>query len=336
MNANRRELIAGALGMFASSALPSVASENVGAGAFAKRGPHERLTLSYAHVKVAAERPFSVMHISDTHLTAAGLHEGVSRSGVAAERTTLFGGRQEDALRDSLEWAKLNADYVLHTGDVVDFQSEANFALVRKHFGPAVFGIMGNHEFYTYLEDEVHTWKEPFKQRSWERLKDVFAFDPRFSAKVVHGVNFVCMDDVFGTFQPDQVERFRLEAAKGLPIVLCLHVPILTPEIWRLTRRYWHGCNTRYASDALPAADDLMRQQEDKTTRDFISYLKGERRLKCILSGHLHFMAEEPFSPTASQYVVAGNYLFAGREILFDSSGAAKDSQHGFTREGKM
>ena len=62
---------------------------------------------------------------------------------------------------------------------------------------------------------------------------------------------------------------------------------------------------------------DYLAQKEDKTTREFISYLKQEPLLKAILAGHLHITVEEQFSPTARQYVVAGNFLLHGREVLF-------------------
>ena len=42
-----------------------------------------------------------------------------------------------------------------------------------------------------------------------------------------------------------------------------------------------------------------------------------EKLLKAILSGHEHMTMEERFSPTAVQYLVGGNFLFAARELLF-------------------
>ena len=41
-------------------------------------------------------------------------------------------------------------------------------------------------------------------------------------------------------------------AEKGLPLVLAMHVPILTPELWRFTKRYWNQVNTKYVSAAIP------------------------------------------------------------------------------------
>ena len=308
----------GAGTVVATSALPSFADDP---SVFPNRGAAERLMLAYQHIEAGATAPFSILHISDTHLSVAYPTEadGADKLKSMERRTRTFGGRQEEALRDSLAWAKDNVDYVLHTGDLIDWQSEANFDLVKKYYGDTMFGSMGNHEFYTYLPGEKHTWQEPFKSRSWQLLKEKYPVDARFSAKVINGVNFVCLDDVFGTVQPDQVERFHAEAQKGLPIILCMHVPFHTPNIWRASAKFWRFRSRKFRADAVApdARGDYQRQQEDPVTRDFIAYLKGEKLLKGILAGHLHIAVQDRFSPTAMQYVVGGNFMFHGEEVLF-------------------
>ena len=314
---DRRQFIGGLGGLVAVSALPKQALADA-PSVFPTRGTWERLSIGYVHIDAGATAPFSVLHLSDTHLTAAYEREGIDKMAVAARRTCTFGGRQEEALRDSLAWARDNCDYVLHTGDLIDFQSEANFDLVKKYYGETMFGPMGNHEFYTYLPDEKHTWEESFKDRSWPLLKEKYPVDARFSSKVVNGVNFICLDDVFGVVQPDQVEKFHAEAKKGLPLILCMHVPIMTPEIWFLKERYWRNSGKKFRGVVLPEpSGDNKRQLEDKTTAEFIRYLKSEKLLKGILVGHEHVTMQECFSPTAVQYAVAGNYMFAGQEVLF-------------------
>ena len=317
MNISRRNFLTGVGGLVAVSRLPSFADNPA---VFPERGKFERLQLAYQHVSAGATAPFSILHISDTHLTEAYPDEADAADKLRSKerRTRTFGGRQEEALRDSLAWAKDNVDYVLHTGDLIDWQSQANFDLVKKYYGGAMFGSMGNHEFYTYLPGEKYTGQEAFKERSWPLLKDAYPVDPRFHAQTVNGVNFVCLDGVFGTVQPDLVEKFKAEAKKKLPIVLCMHVPFFTDGIWRCDYQYWNGVNKKYRNAAVPdARGDYKRQQTDPTTRDFIAYLKEEKLLKAILAGHLHITVQERFSPTAVQYVVGGNYGFVGQEVLF-------------------
>ena len=287
---------------------------------FAGRFEHERLALAYQHVKIGLEKPFSILHISDTHLCAAYESELPYDRRWADYRNSVFGGRQEEALRDSLAWAKDNVDAVLHTGDLIDFQTRANFDLVMKYFGraPDMFGCLGNHEFQRHKEGEPIRNTAEYNALSADELRRVFRFDPSLQSTVLGGVNFVALQQVYGFVTADQVERFHAEAKKGLPIVLCMHAPITTDNIWRANCKFWTGCGKKFGADTVKTArGDYKRQLEDKTTADFLAYLRKEPLLKAILAGHLHITVQDRFSPTAMEYVVGPNYLFHGQEIIF-------------------
>ena len=309
--------LGGAGFLIAAAQLPSFAEDKP--EVFPQRGGYERLSLSYATVPIGLERPFSILHISDSHLTAAYPFESQNKQTLNTQRTVTFGGRQEEALRDALDYARQHVDYVLHTGDIIDWQSEANFDLVKKYFGREIIGSVGNHEFTPdmWLSDPKEDRTEAFKDRTRDRLQRVYPFDTRFQAQVVHGVNFITLDDVYGSVTQDQVARFKEEAAKGLPMVLCMHVPFFTENIWRAHERLWADKGPMESSELHTPSGDYKAQLEDPVTRDFIAYLKQEPLLKCILAGHLHITVEDQFSSTCREYVVAGGFLFHAREVLF-------------------
>lgn len=308
--------MAGTGALIATSQLPSFAKDKP--EVFPERGDWERLALSHAIVNIGLEKPFSVMHISDTHLTDAYPHEGEDKLTVSSVRTKTFGGRQQEALHDSLEWAKKNTDYVIHTGDLIDFQSEANFDLVRKYFSDAMTGSMGNHEFSINMWLGKQGRDEAYKDLTREKVQAAFPYDIKFCSQTVNGVNFITMDNVYGYVLPEQVARFKAEAAKGLPIVLCMHVPLFTDNLWLSTVRFWSRANSKFTDGAIPKpTGDYNIQQTDPVTRDFIRYLKSEPLLKAILAGHEHITLEDRFSPTAMEYLVGGNFLFQAREVLF-------------------
>ena len=322
----RREFLGGFGGLVAVSALPGCMSaaarrEEI----FAGRGNYERLLLSMNHVHAGATKPFSILHISDTHFTAAYDDEPEVKRQISKIRTATFGGRQEEALCDSLAWAKKNVDYVLHTGDLIDFQSRANFDLVRQYYGDIALGTMGNHEYSPsmWLTEPKPTNDDAWRARSATALSAAYPFDLSFHAQVVNGVNFVMMDDVYGTVSSHQVERFAAEVKKGLPIVICLHVPFYTEAIRRCSSKFWaegvfSGQPNHYRNAAVPdATGDAKAQQDDPVTRDFLAYLRSEKLLKGILAGHLHHAVQDRFSPTAMEYVVGGNFMFHGQEVLF-------------------
>lgn len=326
MNTNRRDFIGGLL---ATAALPVVADGTNKGGdssrqameTFGRRGQFERLNLALTHVHLGLAKPFSVLHIADTHLTAAYPDEPDEIQKLHIRRTKTFGGMQERALADSLAWARQNVEFVIHTGDLVDWYSRANFDLAKKYYGEGLSktSCLGNHE-YQYgsgldrkFENESH--KDTFRPK----LKDCYPFDLKLQSTVAHGVNFVTMDNVFGAVTEEQRERFRGEVAKGLPIVLAMHVPFFTEGIRLASDRFWGRCNRKF--DAVPPHLKLgcgvPVQCGDPFTASFIGELRRERLLKCILTSHLHFSFEERFSETAMQYIVGGNFLFQGREVLF-------------------
>ncbi|MBP5619699.1 MAG: hypothetical protein J6X23_04560, partial [Bacteroidaceae bacterium] len=148
-------------------------------------------------------------------------------------------------------------------------------------------------------------------------VQQAYPFDIRFQSQVVNGVNFITLDDVYGYVTQDQVDAFKTEVKRGLPMVLCMHVPFHTENTWRVTCKFWGG-NNRFTNAVVPNPNgDYKTQKTDSVTRDFIAYLKKEPLLKAILAGHEHITFQDEFSPTAREYMVAGNFLFQGQEVLF-------------------
>ena len=216
-------------------------------------------------------------------------------------------------------WAKGNADLLVHTGDLIDFQTEANLDLVKRMFGEnqPLAASMGNHEYQRRNLDEPLQTTTEYNDLSVEKLSAAYPFDISVQSTVVNGVNFVTMSQVYGFVTPPQVERFCAEVKKGLPIILCMHVPLFTDHIWRISARYWSNRWKKFRAATLPdPRSDYKRQLEDPVTRDFIAYLKREPLLRGVLTGHLHVTIQDRFSPTAMQYVVGGNYMYHGEEIL--------------------
>ena len=316
----RRDFLSSLGGLVAASALPSLAKDDP--SLFPGRGAYERLVLSYQHVHIGLAKPFSILHISDTHLTEADERDMASKREFAEKRRRTFGGRQQAALASSLAWAKENVDYVLHTGDLIDFQTEANLDFVRRCYGETagfMFGSTGNHEYQRRLPGEQIRNTSEYNALSAEALGKAFPFDTSFQSTVAGGVNFISIEQTYGFVTEKQVARFHAEAKKGLPIVLCMHVPFYTDHIARASAKFWRYRGRKFA--AMPAVPetlgDVKRQTEDPVTREFLAYLKGEPLLKAILAGHLHLAVQERFSPTAMQYVVGGNFMFHGQEIFF-------------------
>ena len=274
----------------------------------------EKLKVNGVVIEAGAKKPFSVLHVSDTHLTAVYPHEDKWKQEMSRADTPIFGAKQEEALSEAVAYARRHCDFLLHTGDLIDFVSESNLDIAKRLLPGGCLGALGNHEYshYGWLVKKAGT-AGPGREETRKMLSKFCPFRLPMAAKEVNGVVFVAMDDADGMVSEDQIGKFRRVAAMGRPIILCQHVPFYTRGICQAGKRWWKkGTDEANPELKLP---DFQRQRSDAATCEFIEYLKGEPLLKGILSGHLHMFAEDRFSPTAMQYVAGGNFSFSGQMV---------------------
>ncbi len=272
-------------------------------------------------------RPFSVLHISDTHLSlmSAKELENAERARLHRDRNgPMFPhGRGAKGLAAAVAYAASRRMPIVHTGDLIDFYGEANATAVRKFTAEgSVYAVAGNHEWAYFM----YTRKEDVRRNRdlfIARLCDVYRNDLDVSARVIGGVNFVAFDDWDSNVTKRQSAFIDAELAKGLPTILLCHCPFYVP---RLHAEGMERCKDRPHSDlvGLPLAEhERIRavtpseawHRPTKTTLEFTKRLKAAGNLKAILCGHLHRFHEERFSPTAIQYVVGANSAGAAYEV---------------------
>ena len=274
-------------------------------------------------IAVGAKKAFKALHFSDTHLNFMSASEQVNESAkkAFANRVPVFPQSLVN-FQATVEYARRNGLVMLHTGDLVDYESEANYAIARRTLGGMEdfhFAI-GNHEYWNpkggKSRDEIR-----------ERVRKAIPVDMLVSSTVLNGVNFVAFDDANNNVADDVCRRVKAEFAKGLPVVLMMHVPFYTPRTFEWAF-YTLGCGERCGTaDITGVPAEIVRakyrpnQVEYNTPRgptlELMSFLKRQRLLKAILAGHMHSEFQDRFSDTAVQYVAGGNFKGEAYEILF-------------------
>ena len=179
---------------------------------------YKSLKIDELTIKIGAEKPFKVLHVTDSHLARFDPEKPCTRfENIRDDIDTYFA--------DSCDFCRENNMIMLHTGDVVDFVSEANFEYMKKCFdGVDYICATGNHEFCHWVGDATEN-----QQYKWRMLSSVgkhFRCNMHFDSRVVNGVNFVTLDNGYYMFTEGQLEMLRAEVARGLPIILCMHTPI--------------------------------------------------------------------------------------------------------------
>lgn len=274
---------------------------------------------------VGASKPFTALHLTDSHLALADARDNERKRRLAASRAPHFaevtGIMPEDTLDAQLDYARQRGLTVLYTGDVCDFVSVANLERAQRAFEEIdYFLAAGNHEYSRYVGEAFEDAR--YRLGSYDYVQRYFRNDLTFAAREINGVNFVACDNGYYRFTWEQLDRIRAEAERGMPIVLMIHNPIHTDdmheEAMRRTGRqcgYLCGTPVSQMKDYLPMR--MRQQMPDESTEAFISWVQTSGKVKAVLAGHLHESLESTLPGGIPQLITGGGYMGCMREIEF-------------------
>ena len=266
-------------------------------------------------IDAGAEKEFSVLHISDSHLALADERNDERKVKLSAKRTKIFGNSYA-VIEAQRNFAKENDLTIVHTGDLIDFVSEANIECAAKLFSEGTWIVCaGNHEYSLYVGEARED--AAYRAQSYDKLQRVYPNDLTFYSRVVNGINFVTLDNGYYKFSKEQFAKMKTEVKRGLPIIMLCHNPLYTPELCELIQKgnkskaaglvgAPHYVTEAYSHKERPAGEEWknrnVQQRADKTTLKFCKWLKKQRLLNGVLCGHIHINSATQFSPTAKQY----------------------------------
>lgn len=254
-----------------------------------------------------ATAPFTFYHMSDTHITLADGRDNERKRQLAEKRKKMF----PNALECLSEAAKIskadNNNLIVHTGDLIDFVSEANLEAAKKFISETnCLMIAGNHEFSQYVGEAVED--ENYRNQSFDKVQAAFLNDIRFTSKEINGINLVCIDNSYNLFEAWQLDALKKEVQKGMPIILFMHIPLYNEEVYEYCTKFY---NTVVGDLICVPGDKLEKypperyeqQKGDSLTFEMFEYIKREPLIKAIFSGHEHFDFKTTIDNRLPQYV---------------------------------
>ena len=259
-------------------------------------------------IKVGAEKPFRFLHMSDTHFTLADERDDRRKLDLAKARTNWYADAEQ--VSSEIEaYAKENNLLITHTGDYIDFVSEANLDRLGKFMKENdVFMAAGNHEFSLYVGEAFED--ADYRNRSLAKVQSYCSNDIRFSSRKINGVNLIAIDNGYYLFEKEQLEALKKEAEYGLPIILFMHTPLYDEELYQVMAD--HNC-LKEAPYMVATPESFMtgyseyrrrQQTADSITLETVEYIKGQPLIKAIFCGHMHdFVSETKLTDGISQYI---------------------------------
>ncbi len=284
-----------------------------------------QLEIIKTEIHIGLPAPLRLLHVTDSHISRwdeIDRLEDADKPLLAMERKKYFdggiNGQAEYLYEQALAYAKKENIPVVHTGDLIDFLSHANFAYMDQTLADVdIIYAAGNHDFCHF----VGRAKEDYAYK-WENIKIVAPHIKQnlyFDSQVRNGVNLITMDDTYYLLTDGQTELLRAEAAKGLPMLLFLHVPLYTEDYARMVLAeqpcaYLTGA-PKELCDTYPE-DRRLQQTPDAATLRCIDYIQSEPLIKAVVCGHMHRNVEGPLQSGIMQYTTDGSYAGYIRELI--------------------
>ena len=253
-----------------------------------------QMNLSYVSVNCEAEKPFKLLHITDTHISFADGRDDERKNRLAEGRYRAFSGsdrRAERYFEESLSYAAKQGIKIIHTGDLIDFVSYANLDYARDMLKDTDYLIAsGNHEFSLYVGEAFED--EAYREQSRELVQSAFRNDIDFTAEVINGVNLILIGDFYYRFPKRITERLCAELNRGLPTLLFMHTPLYEEGLYDYIMQGGAPCAyvTGAPEDkiAFYPRNRYIQQKPDIDTIECIELIKSHSNIKAIFAGHLH------------------------------------------------
>lgn len=259
--------------------------------------PLPPLKVTKYEVDVNVEKPFKVLHVSDSHMVRIDSRDTTELRDYALKNSRMGRELGDYYLGEAVCRARGAGMPVVHTGDMVAYCGPAGLERAGRILATDdIIATVGNHEYWLSGER-----KDVQKNADECRKGLVAAFGKGAGTyeREINGVMFFVFNNASQLVTQETVEAFGRTVAKKRPIVMVCHVPLATEGLQNGAVCGWKGA------------------KNDPLTLDFVEKVRREPLVKAVLAGHLHGQASCRFSPTAMEYVADALFNGAAQEISF-------------------
>ena len=266
---------------------------------------------------IGAQKPFTLLHAGDTHLTYADERDGTRKTELAAKRARVFPHAEEN-LAELGRLQKAEQCPIVHSGDLIDFVSEKNLETVRRFTGEHdCFAAAGNHEFSLYVGEAFED--AAYRNRSLAKVQAAYTNDIRMAARVMNGVKLIALDNGYYRFEEEQLDFLRRECAEGLPVILIMHTPLYSPALHDFmlnVRKAECGylCGTPESEMGAYSEHRFIQQRPDEVTKETCRFIADCPFIRGLLTGHIHVDVCCPLPGGKPQYAIGLNSV--GRVLV--------------------
>jgi len=259
-------------------------------------------------------RTYTFFHISDGHVVTAKPDDSEEDRELAVRHTAKWnqGGIPPiDAFEDALRYVDSEeADALLIAGDCTDYYRPSIAEYMREKIAACnkeVLYVYGNHEGACY--GKKVNYKDSFPE-----FAPVMFGNPSYWVKDYGELLIVGLDNTTKDITEEQFVFLEKQEARGLPILLLVHVPIVSDACIEAVKAHWgpDEFNRNYfimGTDTTP-----------ESGLEFVKRVKSpDSHIVAIIAGHIHRAHEGEFAPGRMQFTSAPTFMQYIRKIEVSS-----------------
>lgn len=251
-------------------------------------------------------KEYKFLYITDAHLILLDGTENENVKEYAMERMAGFAHDNALPIEEQFEmWLseaeKEQVDTVLLGGDTIDFPSDANINYLDEHLSALKIPYMytpGNHD-WTYPWEYM---TEYARNNYLPLLSPYMQSDPAVSQMDFGEFIIVSVDNSTNQIAPEALEMYKEILQKGKPVIVMLHVPLLTQSV--LTK-----AKEARDSGVVLGGGNYGGIYPNEISSEFIALTTAETSpVVAVLAGHVHFYDRDMINENIVQIVGDAGY----------------------------
>lgn len=263
------------------------------------------------------KREYTFLFLTDTHMVVPDGEDSEQIEEYAGQRLAEFRNAEGVASAEQFEqWInyanRQQVDALLLGGDIIDYPSAANIKYLEEHLEKLEMPYLytaGNHdwtfpwEYMTqYGRETYRPMLEPFMQ------SDCAIHELEFEDFII-----VAVDNSSNQIEPEAMEKYREILNKNKPVIVLLHVPLLTQSVLTKAKEVWSG-------GVVLGGGNYGGIYPDEISAEFMELTTaGDSPVAAVLAGHVHFYDKDGINERIIQLV--GDAGYKGSAVLLRVGG---------------
>lgn len=254
-------------------------------------------------------RTYTFYHTSDCHIHYArpdATDEDKAFAEVQTKRWSPKGILPVDAFDDALDTADAaQADGIFLCGDVANYYVADTIEYIRQRLARVsteVMYVCGNHE-------GLYPGKNLNLRDSYPDYEDMMYHSPAGWARDFDEFIVVGIDNGDRKITQQQLDFLEEQIAKAKPILLLMHIPMITDSIIAPVKEE-HG-------EDGPAYFLFGKPDDTELSQKFCEVVKRDgNHIAAVFAGHIHLSHAGEFAPGRMQYTSAPCFTGAIRKVI--------------------